>query len=204
MEYKDAQITKTDWDGKTLTVDLSIGTEAQTIKGIRRPHSDLFDALKACVDIFVDHMEIPEKLRDRLRIVSVQYKETDKSSGYIVTAILHCPGTDAEIKMKSSFLSIPSDGFFDRYDFYTGDEIHDPAEYLYYLTDDEIAKLDKVLMEGYLYVKEGKRAPDPTPDLFGGEMEVEPMPTDTPQLEAPDPLQLEYTGRFLGDGKEGA
>ena len=205
MEYKDAEITRTEWDGRTLTVDLSIGTESQTIKGVRSPHSDLLDSLASCVVIFAEHMEIPVKIWDRLHIQGVQHKVTSESSGYIVTAILHCPGTNSEVKMKSPFLAVPKDpDFFKKYDIYTGDKIHDPDEYLYLLTDDEINTLDNVLIEGYLYAKEGKRAPDPTPDLFGGEMTAEPMDPETPQLEAPEPLQLECNGRFLGyDGDGG-
>ena len=203
MDYKDTTITKTEWDGKAVTVDMTIGSESQTIKGMKRPHSDLVDALDCCVDVFMDHMEIPVRLGDRISVVSVQYKETSEARGYVINALLHCPGTKAEIKMRSSFLGIPrSPDFFWLCD-YAGDVIHDPEDYLYLLTDDEISKLDKVLKEGYLYAKEGKAAPDPQPDLFGGEMEAEPMPADAPQLEGPEPLQLECNALFLGSDEDG-
>ncbi len=196
MDYKDASVMRTEWDGKSVSVELSIGTENQKVTGSRRPHEDLMDALASCTDIFADHMEIPVSLRDRLHMTAVQYRETSDSSGYVLTAILFCPGTKAEVKMKSSFLAIPkSDGFFSDMDAW-GDEVHDPEDYLFLLQDEEISALDRVLLEGYLYAKEGKHAPDPQPDLFDGEPAAE---AEAELLDAASPLQLDSTKPALED-----
>lgn len=107
--------------------------------------------------------------------------------------LLYCAGTNSEMKIESSFLKIPSDGFFDMVDFDTEEPLNLPEECLWALQDDEIAYCENVFDEAYLYAKEGKVKVEQL-DLFDAQYEETGEKTsekETAQIESKTGLLLE-------------
>lgn len=189
-ESRKQEAMRAEYDGRVMTVELwdTANGETETLDATDKPHQDFVNALTGLRDIFLDHMELPD-LGGRCIVTGLKKKDTKDSYGFVISAIIHCPGTHTDLKVKSSTLTVPVDGFFDEEDQY-GFQKHDPDDYLWALTDDEIEQCEKVLEEAYLFAREGKRKEDGQLDMFK-EAEKEGII---------EPLQLEDKTKQLPEG----
>ena len=159
------KVLRVKYTGKTAEVEMqNERRDIETISSLHRPHQDFIDALSKLDKIFAVHMELDDE-RDRIKVLEVKRKETDKYSGFIMKGLLYCPGTNCEMKIESAFMIVPSYGFWDVENYETGDLLNLPEDNLWALQDEEVELFEKVLNEAYLYAKEGKIKVDQL-DLF--------------------------------------
>lgn len=170
MLIKTADVKKTIWTGDQMSIDLSIENQDQVITSSKEPHSDYKEALEAVKPIFMAHMDLDgyKGLDSRIEIVGVEEKETKNgNNGYRLYAIFSTPGINAKTRIVTTTLRVPYDGFFDEEDEYTGENIHEPEDYPYYLLDGEIEDIQHLLAEAYYYAIEGKTGEPVQPELPG-------------------------------------
>lgn len=167
-------VSKVMWDGSDVTVNLTRGTQYQDISCSKLPHSDFKEALEDLKDIFLEHMELEkEDFSWRISMTGVEERETKNGrTGYRIHAVLSCPGTSHRLRIASSTLTIPAEGFFEWED-EDGYQKNAPEDYLYFLQDHEIEAIEHVFQEGFEYAVNGKIAKPEQPDLLDSAEESE-------------------------------
>ncbi len=159
---------RVEYEGHLMTVEMldTMTREVLTKESGTIPHQDFIDALSELDHAFAEHMELMDIPAGRLHVYGLQKKETQTGYGFVFKAILTCPGTRAEMKLKSPLLVAPNvAGFFDMEDD-DGWPLHDKEDYRNILDDDEVELCNKVLDEAYAYAVEGKKGSDGQLDLF--------------------------------------
>ena len=199
------------YTGRSAEVELeNERQEIERISSPHLPHEDFVNALRALDPIFAGHMEL-DAVADRINVMECKRKSTDTSDGYIMKGLLSCVGTSFKMKIESSFLKIPYDGFWEKVDKDTDELVHLPEEELWALADEEIECFENVFEEAYKYAKEGKVKIEQR-DLFDADyQDVEPdevngvplieSQTSAVLLEAPDDCS-EYRDRILEAARE--
>lgn len=162
------------YTGRSAEVELeNERQEIERISSPHLPHEDFVNALRALDPIFAVHMEL-DAVADRTNVMECKRKSTDTSEGYIMKGLLSCVGTSFKMKIESSFLKIPYDGFWELVDKDTDELVHLPEEELWALADEEIECFENVFEEAYKYAKEGKVKIEQR-DLFDADyQDVEP------------------------------
>ena len=150
MEKRESvRIMRAKYDGLSVVVELINGKgETETIKSKRNPHQDFKNALKKLVPIMSYHMELDD-MDTRITITEAIRKDAKEYSGYVLKGSLYCQGSQSRMNISSCFLLEPDPGFWDDHDI-------NERDYNGILDDDEIADLENVMEEAYLYARKNK------------------------------------------------
>lgn len=162
MDKKEnVRIMRAKYDGLSVVVELlNEKGETEMIKSKRIPHQDFKNALKSLVPIFSYHMELND-MDSRLTITEVISKDSKEYSGYVLKGSLYCPGSQSRMNVSSCFLLVPDPSFWEDNDI-------NEKDYNGILDDDEIADLENVMEEAYLYARKNKNGVEQL-DLFEDE-----------------------------------
>lgn len=148
-EKENVKIMRAKYDGSNVVVELlNEKGETETIKSRRNPHEDFKKALKKLVPIMSYHMELDD-MDTRITITEVIRKDAKEYSGYVLKGSLYCPGSQSRMNISSCFLLEPDPGFWDDHDI-------NEKDYNGILDADEIAELENVMEEAYLYARKNK------------------------------------------------